>query len=545
MSDADLVAALALATLALLAAFFAVRPELWKRLFLQRVDPRPAGLLRVAFGLVVLWTFLDLAPVARFLFTDEGLWLTDMARARYGGVLAYLWDPELGFEHWWSPLHAALSMPTVLHLRSDPPFVFALYSLLVLSGVLVVLGVWTRWTTIALWILTEQFYGYSSVFYIGGDFVVRAFLFLGMLSSWGEAYSLDSYRRRRRAIVAGGRSIPPLRRIPAWPLRLMMLQLVCIYCTSGLLKTGAAWRNGTALYYALNNDHFYRIPAQAVVTWLQFLGILPTLTWVTRWWEVLFPLALVGAVLRAFERDRESGVWPFVPSGRRWLSYGLVGAVWLVVATVAGLGALRHVHLEMLPFMFGPDQLRWSVTIAVALMPLPVVAFYRLLRRRVPSAFGIVLNWVLGKRVWLVFGLLLHVGIDAGINVGIFSQAMIATYLAWLSGREIDGFWRFMRARRASTYVVRYHPDERSVRRAALLRIWDIGRRLEFVADVRVPPMSLNLDIVRGSQGLVGAAAALALARIFPGLWWLRLGASIPRLSRPAGALALRLLGQA
>src|SRR5690606_20860763 len=90
---------LILAALGLLIAFFVVRPELWRRLFFQRIDPRPAGLFRIAFGLVVMVTFVDLLgphgplddSVARYLFTDEGLWLNDMARKSYGGKLATLW----------------------------------------------------------------------------------------------------------------------------------------------------------------------------------------------------------------------------------------------------------------------------------------------------------------------------------------------------------------------------------------------------------------------------------------------------------------------
>ena len=48
------------------------------------------------------------------------------------------------------------------------------------------------------------------VFYTGGDTVVREFLFLGMFAQWGQAYSIDSWRRRRKAILGGAEQIPPL-----------------------------------------------------------------------------------------------------------------------------------------------------------------------------------------------------------------------------------------------------------------------------------------------------------------------------------------------
>jgi hypothetical protein len=574
-ADAALVTAPALAALGLLVAFFAIRPELWARLFFARVDPRPGGLLRLGFGLVVLWTFLSLALDARLLFTDEGLWLPTMARARYGGPLRYLWDPVHGFEHWWSGLQAAASMPTVLHLWSHPVLVFTLYGLLLVSISLMTLGAWTRWTTIATWLLAEQIYRYNPIFYTGGDFVVRAFLFLGMLSRWGEAYSVDSWRRRRRAILAGAPMIPPLRRIPAWPFRLMMLQLACIYCASGLLKSGATWRDGTALYYVLNLDHFYRVPAQGVVTRLQYTGVLSVLTWATRWWEILFPLALVGAALRGYEMDRAGGVWPVTPPGRRRLSHAVIGAVWLIAASVASLTTSHYLSLQTLPVSLSPGQIGLFVMAAVALAPLPLVVLYRRARQRSPRAFHVLLNWVLGKRVWLVFGLLLHLGIDAAVNVGTFSEVMIAVYLAWLSGAEIDAFWRYLFSRPVRhgegsesrgralvrllnapfqrlvrrdpgpTYSVHYHPDEPSVRRAALLRLWDLGRRLEFVEDPQIPSRMLRLDVQGEAKHFEGARAAAALTRIFPGLWWLRPAVSVPGLRRPTGALAQRILGQA
>jgi uncharacterized protein YjeT (DUF2065 family) len=109
-----LVSWLILIAVGLLIAFFMVRPELWRRLMFQRVDPRPAALLRISFGAVVMVTFVDLLgphgpleySVARFLFTDDGMWLTDMARKTYGGKLATLWDPEHGFEQWYDVLKA-------------------------------------------------------------------------------------------------------------------------------------------------------------------------------------------------------------------------------------------------------------------------------------------------------------------------------------------------------------------------------------------------------------------------------------------------------
>src|SRR5262249_39698972 len=178
------------------------------------------------------------------------------------------------------------------------------------------------------------------------DLCIGAFLCVGTLCGWGAAYAVDAWRRRRAGLMAGATEIPPLRRIAAWPLRLMMIQLALIYFVNGAMKTGEAWRNGTALYYALNLDHFYRVPAQGVVTWLQWRGVLPVLPGLTRYWELCFPLALLGAALRAYEAERAAGRWEAVPPWQRigsWavLGVGAVAAVAMahdvITAALAGL----------------------------------------------------------------------------------------------------------------------------------------------------------------------------------------------------------------
>ncbi len=492
----------ALVALALLLGFFALRPEVWARVFLVRVDPRPAGLLRIAFGAVVLWTFLCLGPSVSLFFTDQGLVLPAIPRAASRGLL---------------PLVGSSSM---LQLRSDPPVTFAVYGLALASAVLMTLGVWTPVTTAATWFLGEQLYRYDAMFTNGGDLVIRAFLFLAMFCRWDEAYSLDAWRRRRRELLAGADHIPPFRAIPAWPLRLMMIQLTLIYFLNGWHKTGEGWRDGSALYYALNLDHFYRIPAQGMVAWLQHLGVLPLATWLTRAWELGFPLALLGAALRGYEADRRAGAWPVAGAPRRLAS-------WLILASAGAVAGAAAFGLVRAAAMGGA---------AIVL-----VLLYRALRAHFPGAFRLVLEWVLGKRVWLVFGLALHLGIDLGMNIGTFPQVMMAVYLAWLSGPDVEAFWRVV-LRRAHPIIVRYHPDEASVRQVALLRLRE-HTPIEFAADPTAVPGSLTVDLPGRAAGLRGAAAALALVPAFPALWWLRPLRRIAPFRASAGRLALRRLG--
>ena len=261
--------------------------------------------------------------------------------------------------------------------------------------------------------------------------------------------------------AASRRSAP----IPAWPLRLMMVQLALIYFLNGWHKTGEGWREGSALYYALNLDHFYRVPAQGVVAWLQQVGVLPLATWITRGWELCFPLALLGVALRGYEGDRRAGTWPTAGPTRRIAS-------WLLLAA-AGVAAAASI-LGPLPAS------------AMAGAALVLLLLYRMARARFPAVFGFVLDWVLGKRVWLVFGLVLHLGIDLGMNIGTFPQVMMAVYLAWLSAPEIEAFL----ARRAPAPLPRSRSAITLTRRACARRRCSVCASMGRSSSWPTPPWS-------------------------------------------------------
>lgn len=557
---------------ACLLAFFAVRPELWRRLWLDRVDPRPAGLFRIVFGIVVLWTLLDLIPLLRFLFTDEGLWLPKLARKHYGGELRRLWDPEHGFERWWSVVPALWHKFSLFHLRADPPFVHAVFALTCVSVTAMILGIKTRLATLVSWFLVNTIYSYSPIFYSGGDTVLRCFLFLGLLTRWGEAYSLDSWWRRKQEVLAGARRLPALRKIPAWPLRLMMLQLAIIYCATGALKAGMTWFDGTALFYALSLDHFYRHPAQIqVATFLHMIGVLPLATWITKVWETIFPLALVGAALRVFERERLAGLWPVAAAWRRWLSYALVATITVVLAYLAGLAAFYFYNPAEAPLPLDKPQAQALATAASLAAPALLLGLYLWIRSRRPAAHAFVLRWLFGKRLWLGIGLCMHLAIDVMMNVGTFVQVMIAVYIPWLTGAELDAAWRTLmsrplapgegaRPRRTKAwqrlllspldrlrhraprppYVLYYHPDDASIRRAALVRCWDLGARLSFEADLALPPGALQLQVPGEPARRSGPEVGRALVPILPGFWWLYPWCLLPFLRPLTGRLVLR-----
>ena len=551
--------------------YFVFRPELWRRLWLDRVDPRPAGLLRIVFGVVVLWTMVDLIPIGRFLFTDEGLWLTKMARRNYSGDFRTIWDPEHGFAHYYDPLLALWYRFSLFHIRSDPPFVWTIYGITIVATTMMILGIKTRVTTIISWFLVNTIYIYSPIFYSGGDTVVRVYLFLGMLTRWGDAYSLDVWWARKKAVLRGATEIPPLKPIPAWPLRLMMMQLAIIYCATGALKSGHTWLDGSALFFALNLDHFYRHPAQIhLVTFLQMIWVLPLATWITRIWETAFPVAVLGAAVNAFERDKQAGVWPETPRWRRVASYVCVAGVFVCLSYIAGLTGMYFYDPAYGPWKINKAQAGVLFGVLGVVLPTVALGLYLALRRYKPRVHRFVLKWLLGKRLWLAVGLVMHIGIDLLMNVGTFVQVMIAVYIAWLSGPEVDAIWHWIvskpqppgvgtRPRRTKRwqaallapidrlryrtppppYIVLHNPGEDSVRHAALLRMWDLSDRLQFAADPAVAPRQLCVDIP-GRGRRTDAAAGRALVRLLPGFWWMYPWCLVPGLSQLCGLIVTR-----
>ena len=530
----------------LVVAFFALRPELWRRLWFRRIDPRPIGLLRIAFGISVLWTFLDLLMVKTELLTDEGLYMTEAARSKYGGRLRTLWDPEHGFEHWYDIFDALWSKFSIMHIRSDPPFVNALFGALTVSLTAMIVGWRTRLMTVISWFLANQIYNYSPIFYTGGDTALRTFFFLCMFLRWGEAYSLDSLLRRQRAIARSA-VVPDHRPIPAWPTYLTMVQLTCIYFATGLLKSGNTWFNGSALYYAMNLDHFYRVPATGLANFGHWAGITRLMTWVTHFWERLFPLALLGVMLRGWEADRARGLLEPSAPVRRLAGWGCLAAVW----AIGGYLAVLAVHYYYKPGVGGvrldPEVLAQVVMLSFLCVPAVAILAYRWLRHRHPWAHHILLHWILGKRLWLTLGLIFHAMIDLTLNVGTFVQVMVAPYLAWVSGRDIEGMWRVIywapaipgnagrpqRPRwafvgrlfdrlsyrvRPPAHIVRYGPDAPTIRRVAGLRLWDMAKRFDYEIDPRLPAQVIEVEGPSGRR-LDRAGRARAIAGANPLLW--------------------------
>jgi hypothetical protein len=114
--------------------------------------------------------------------------------------------------------------------------------------------------------------------------------------------------RRRRPAETAPNDAATDDRVPAWPQRVLQLQLCMVYLVTGLWKsTGRTWREGSAVGIVLQLGEFQRFPIpdflmtpamSQAMTWgtLLFEFGFPVLVWVPR---LRVPMLLAGIAFHA------------------------------------------------------------------------------------------------------------------------------------------------------------------------------------------------------------------------------------------------------
>jgi hypothetical protein len=196
---------------------------------------------------------------------------------------------------------------TILFFNTDNlHIVGVVFAVWMAVTVLFLVGWQTRLMNVLVWFLTLCFINRNPTVANNGDDLLCLILFLLMFMPSGRVYSLDRWLENRRRVKRGlplteDRLTP---RVPPWGVRLLQIQLCVIYMTSGLAKLrgsivwdglipgeiAGTWWDGTSIYYVLNNITRARIAwAELPMPWWATYGM----TWVTVWWETLFPLLVL------------------------------------------------------------------------------------------------------------------------------------------------------------------------------------------------------------------------------------------------------------
>lgn len=200
----------------------------WTAFWFAPTDPATLALVRIAFGtLALLWT-LSLAPDLGAFFSPAGL-VGGSAPRWSGGQWSVLW-----------PADSALAIG-------------ALYVALLVACAGVALGWRTRWCAVIVFVGLTSLQRANPYVFNSGDTLLRLLALYVMISPAGAEFSLDRLRARRRGAAA--------RLIPAWPLRLIQIQVSVMYLGAVWSKLhGPTWRDGTAASYAARLPDLVRFP---------------------------------------------------------------------------------------------------------------------------------------------------------------------------------------------------------------------------------------------------------------------------------------------
>lgn len=152
----------------------------------------------------------------------------------------------------------------------------------VLATASLLVGWNTRLCAILVWVLGVSFNNINLGAINAGDHIRGILLFYLMFTPCGIVWSVDSWLKR------GQQRGPEQTLVPAWPLRLILVQMAFMYCASGLCKaSGESWPTGESLHYVLGDLSLTRFSSQQI--WVPY-WITALSTWCVLAWEVSFPL---------------------------------------------------------------------------------------------------------------------------------------------------------------------------------------------------------------------------------------------------------------
>ncbi len=238
----------------------------WQRFFHARIDARRLAIVRIGFAALLLVNLAVLYPDLETWYGAAGLYPPAVAA-------------QQALPQQWSVLRW---LPAEHDAARD--WLYGLFWLHLACTTMLLLGLFTRVNAIIAFVLLVSWQNRNPLILDGEDAVFRLLGFYLLFMPGGRAWSLDNVLFRRSADVC------PL--APAWPLRLLQLQMVVIFISAALFKLGgSAWLDGTALSYVGRlDDTFGRFPVPHLLFQTPLLARL--MTWSVIAVELFAPLLL-------------------------------------------------------------------------------------------------------------------------------------------------------------------------------------------------------------------------------------------------------------
>ncbi len=266
----------------------------WRRFFFTPADPTCLGLIRVAVGLLAIWSLFVLGLDLHDYFGSAGWADPSLIRQTQHLRQPYAWS-------FWFLVPDSLLSPVWL----------GCLAILVLNT----LGLFSRVTAVLAWVIIVSTVRRVPIALFGFDQVLSTLaLYLAATFASGQAVSLDRFLKRWREARAAARSLRPAgasggRKVapgePGTPrptiaanlaLRLIQLHLAFIYAMAGLAKVqGLSWWTGMALWGTMTAGEFVTRNFTALAGWPMLINFL---THASLAFELLYPVLIWNRLLR-------------------------------------------------------------------------------------------------------------------------------------------------------------------------------------------------------------------------------------------------------
>ncbi len=226
----------------------------------------------------------------------------------------------------------------------------ALWLVSVTAAACVVCGLLTRVACLTLSLALAQLAFIAPDADRGIHMALRIVLVILALSGCHASWSIDAWLRRKL-----GRPLPAT--VPAWPRYLLLLQLVWIYFSAAMNKSGAEWGPGggfMALANALADPHFGRFDPSWITAVLPLTQLATIATIVFEWSAPLYLVWLYCAETA----DRPGRLRTWINRLRLrwiWIATGVVFHLGLVIALPIGI--FPWGMLALYPVLLRPSEL--------------------------------------------------------------------------------------------------------------------------------------------------------------------------------------------
>lgn len=223
----------------------------WREFWFTAEEAYPLGLVRIAFGALMIGWSVSLLPNLQPFFGVNGVMPVQPQ-------ISYHWGFLTGF--------------------SDTSILVS-WCILVCAAAALTVGWHSRLAALVVFVLVLSFQHRNVWVFNSGDGLIRTLALFLAVSPCGAALSLD----RRRSVGRFWSSEVRAR----WPVRLLQVQLSLIYLASVQVKLdGDTWPDGTAVSYALRLEDMIIIPVP------QWVSTSPLLTNVATWGTLAVELAI-------------------------------------------------------------------------------------------------------------------------------------------------------------------------------------------------------------------------------------------------------------